>query len=221
MKSVIFDLDGTLADTSGDLIAAANACFQGLGHRDLLDPISDQEVAFNGGRAMLRLGYSRLDANWDEADIDAQYPNLLDYYADNIDVYTKLYQGVEPCLDRLSASGFALGICTNKPAGLAEILLNRLGIRDRFAAMLGADSLRVRKPDPEHLFATIRQLGGALDQSVLIGDTITDRKTAENANIPCVLVTFGPKSRDVVAMQPEALLDHYDELPDVLRKLGL
>ncbi|MFT4715024.1 MAG: phosphoglycolate phosphatase, partial [Paracoccaceae bacterium] len=86
MKSVIFDLDGTLADTSGDLIAAANACFRELGHGDLLDAAADQEVAFNGGRAMLRLGYSRLPTTWDEDDVNAQYPRLLEYYAEHIDV---------------------------------------------------------------------------------------------------------------------------------------
>lgn len=221
MKSVIFDLDGTLADTSGDLIAAANACFRELGHGDLLDAAADQEVAFNGGRAMLRLGYSRLPTTWDEDDVNAQYPRLLEYYAEHIDVFTVLYPGVERSLDLLAGSGFALGICTNKPAGLAEILLARLGIRERFGAMLGADSLPVRKPDPEHLFATIHELGGHADRSVLVGDTITDRKTAQNANIPCILVTFGPKSRDVIAMNPEALLDHYDDLPNVVSNLNL
>ncbi|MFT4717682.1 MAG: phosphoglycolate phosphatase, partial [Paracoccaceae bacterium] len=177
--------------------------------------------AFNGGRAMLRLGYSRLPTTWDEDDVNAQYPRLLEYYAEHIDVFTVLYPGVERSLDLLAGSGFALGICTNKPAGLAEILLARLGIRERFGAMLGADSLPVRKPDPEHLFATIHELGGHADRSVLVGDTITDRKTAQNANIPCILVTFGPKSRDVIAMNPEALLDHYDDLPNVVSNLNL
>jgi phosphoglycolate phosphatase len=221
MKSVIFDLDGTLADTSGDLIAAANACFQRLGHGKMLDPVLDQEVAFNGGRAMLRLGFSRLGVGWSEGDTDAQYPQLLENYGNKIDVYTKLYDGVVPMLDQLAAEGFGLGVCTNKPAALAETLLARLGIRGHFGAMLGADSLCVRKPDPEHLFATIRALGGQMDQSVLIGDTITDRKTALNAKIPCVLVTFGPKSRDVVAMNPDALLEHYSDLPNVLTRLNL
>jgi phosphoglycolate phosphatase len=221
MRSVIFDLDGTLADTSGDLIAAANACFQGLGHNAMLDPVADGETAFNGGRAMLRLGFSRLDATWDEADVDAQYPLLLASYAENIDVFTKLYDGVERALDQLAQEGYGLGVCTNKPAALAEILLARLGIRDRFEAMLGADSLTVRKPDPEHLFETIRRLNGSNAQSVLVGDTMTDRNTARAANIPCILVTFGPKSRDVEAMAPEALLEHYDQLPEVLGRLNL
>jgi phosphoglycolate phosphatase len=219
MKTVIFDLDGTLADTSGDLIAAANACFQGLGHGDLLDAAQDQETAFNGGRAMLRLGFSRLNTRWSEADIDAQFPRLLDHYGQNIDVFTTLYDGVIPALDRLTAAGAILGVCTNKPAGLADTLLARLGIDDRFTAMLGADSLPVRKPDPEHLFETIRRAGGDLNNAVLIGDTMTDRKTAAAANIPCVLVTFGPKGRDVRAMNPEALLHHYNDLIPVLNTL--
>lgn len=216
MRSVIFDLDGTLADTSGDLIAAANACFRRRGAGDLLDPVRDMETAFNGGRAMLRLGLSRLEQPWSEAEVDADYHYLLDYYGNNIDHHTKLYDGALAALDRLASAGMALGVCTNKPEALAEILLTRLGIRDRFGAMLGADSIAVRKPDPEHLLETIRRLGAGPEHSVLIGDTITDRDTAAAADVPCILVTFGPKSRDVAAMKPEALLDHFDDLTGVL-----
>lgn len=216
MQTVIFDLDGTLADTSGDLIAAANACFRRLGHGDMLDPVNDQLTAFHGGRAMLRLGFGRLDRPWGEAEVDGQYAYLLDYYRENIDVFTKLYDRVVPALDRLAAKGMPLGVCTNKPEDAAEILLARLGIRDRFGAMLGADTLPVRKPDPEHLFETIRRLGGTSPNSVLVGDTMTDRKTARAADIPCILVTFGPEGQGVSRMQPEGLLDHYDDLDQVL-----
>lgn len=220
MRNIIFDLDGTLADTSGDLIAAANACFRHLGHGDMLDPTRDALTAFHGGRAMLRLGFKRVDQPWSEAEVDAQYPRLLEHYAENIDVFTKLYDGVLPALDRLSQNGALLGVCTNKPEGLAETLLNRLNIRDRFGAMLGADTLKVRKPNPEHLLETIRRLGGSPDHSVLVGDTDTDRKTATAAGIPCILVTFGPEGRGVARMNPEALLDHYDQLDHVLADIG-
>jgi phosphoglycolate phosphatase len=221
MKTVIFDLDGTLADTSGDLVAAANACFHGLGHGDLIDPVADQEVAFNGGRAMLGLGFSRLDENWTEADVNSQFDNFVASYEANIDTHTVLYDGVAPVLARLATDGYGLGVCTNKPTYLAEILLERLNIRHHFGALFGVGCLPVRKPDPEMLFATIRALGGAPERSVLVGDTITDRKTSENAGIPSILVTFGPASRDVVAMKPEGLLDHYNDLPDLLKHLNI
>lgn len=218
MKNVIFDLDGTLADTSADLIAAANACFIGLGQGALLDPVKDAKTGFAGGRAMLRLGFSRI-GTVDEAAIDAQFPLLLEHYADHIDVHTRLYDGVEAALDELAARGYRLGICTNKPVGLAETLVARLGIRDRFAALLGADSLPVRKPDPQHLWQTIDDLGGARKRSALIGDTITDAHAAANANVPCVLVSFGPEGSGVQDMQAAALLDHFDDLPDLMDQL--
>jgi len=218
MKNVIFDLDGTLADTSADLIAAANACFVGLGHGALLDPVKDAKTAFAGGRAMLKLGFSRIGGGA-EAETDRQYPLLLAHYADHIDTHTMLYDGVEAALDELAARGYRLGICTNKPVGLAETLVSQLGIRDRFGALLGADSLPVRKPDPQHLWQTIDDLGGARGRSVLIGDTITDATAAANAAVPCVLVSFGPEGSGVQEMQAAALLDHYDDLPDLMDQL--
>ena len=219
MKSVIFDLDGTLADTSADLIAAANACFEGLGQGKPLDPVADALTAFHGGRAMLRLGYQRVQQDWSENLVDAQYPVLLDYYADHIAVHTTLYPNVVPVLEELRRRGYALGICTNKPEGLAETLMGQLGIRDMFGALLGADTLPVRKPDPEHLWETIRRVGGNLGRSALIGDTDDDRSAARNANVPSVLVTFGPSGRAIEALQPEALLNHYYELPDLADRL--
>lgn len=219
MKSVIFDLDGTLADTSADLIASANACFVALGHGELLDPVSDAQTAFAGGRAMLRLGLSRLAADWSEEDVDREFPNLLEFYGNNLSRHTVLYPNVEPVLALLADQGYALGICTNKPEGLAEDLVQELGIRSYFQALLGADTLPVRKPDPEHLLETIRRVGGSQTRSVLIGDTITDRDAAKNADVPCVLVTFGPTGRDVANLAPTALLDHYDHLPDLVSGL--
>lgn len=215
MRTVIFDLDGTLADTSADLIGSANSCFRGLGLGNLLDPLADAATAFAGGKAMLRLGFSRV-SGFDEAEVTRQYPVLLAAYEADIDTHTTLYPGVIDAVDRLRVAGTVVGICTNKPEGLAETLMTRLGVRDMFGALVGADTLPTRKPDPAPYFETVARLGGAVGRSVLIGDTVTDRKTAAAAGVPSVLVTFGPSGRGVEALKPEALLDHYDDLDVVL-----
>jgi phosphoglycolate phosphatase len=219
MRVAVFDLDGTLADTSADLIAAANAAFADAGLGRPLDPAADRATAFAGGRAMLRLGFARLEADWGEAEVDRHYPALLEHYRQALDVHTRLYEGVEPALAALADAGWRLGVCTNKPAALAEDLLGRLGVRGRFQAMLGADSLAVRKPDPRHVLETISRAGGLATRSVLIGDTVTDREAARAARVPCVLVSFGPEGREVERLAPEALLDRYADLPALLERL--
>ncbi len=212
MRTAIFDLDGTLADTSADLIAAANACFVDAGF-ELLDPVADRAVAFGGGRAMLR---ARID---DEELVNQLYPVFLEHYADGIVRETRLYPGVAGALAKLARQSWKLGVCTNKPAYLAEILLKELGVRHCFAAVLGVDSLPVCKPDPLHLWETIRLCGGSRQHAVMIGDTKTDRDTAKNAGVPCVLVTFGHGVDPVVELKPDALLDHFDDLPGLLADL--
>jgi phosphoglycolate phosphatase len=219
VKTVVFDLDGTLADTSGDLIAAANACFRDMGEGDVLVHAEDAGTALRGGRAMLTLGMQKLGRADDAATIDRYYPMLLEAYGRDIDTHTIIYPGAMDAVAALKAAGYRVAICTNKPEALAELLLTRLGVRDAFGAMLGADSLDVRKPDPEHLFETARRAGGDPAQCVLIGDSDTDRKTAKAAGVPCVLVTFGPSGEDMAALEPEALLDDFADLPEVIERL--
>lgn len=216
MRAVIFDLDGTLADTSGDLLAAANATFGAEGHGPPLTH-SDAGVALKGGRAMLRLGASRLGLGWNEDEISARYQPLLDAYEGAIDLHTKLYPGAVAAIEALRREGIAVGICTNKPDYLAEKLLANLGIRDLFGAMVGSTTLPVRKPDPAPLHLAIETLGSRANAACLIGDTDTDRLTGRAAGVPVVLVTFGPGGESVRALEPEALLAHYDALgPTVL-----
>ncbi len=222
MRTVIFDLDGTLADTSGDLIAAANAAFRGLGLDDMLDPVTDAGLAMTGGgRAMLRLGFKRLANGMGEAEVEAGYPLLLAAYAENIDRYSSLYPGTEAAIEGLRCAGYAVGICTNKPEALADQLLAALGVRALFGSLVGADTLPVRKPDPAPLHEAVTRVGGDPDRAVLVGDSVTDRETARAAGMRSLLVTFGPSGRDVAGLEPEGLLDHYDDLgPAVARLIG-
>ncbi|MBO9473636.1 HAD-IA family hydrolase [Shimia sp. R10_1] len=218
MKTVIFDLDGTLADTSGDLIAAANFCFREMGYGDVLWPETDAGVALRGGRRMLTEGLKRVGA-LDEATITAYYPVLLEAYGGAIAEHTLLYDGAMEAVAQLSAQGYGVGICTNKPEGLAQQLLEALGVRDAFGALVGADTLPVRKPDPAPLAETVRRLGGHPAKTLLVGDSDTDRNTAKAAGVPSVLVTFGPSGEDMAALEPEALLHDFASLPQVVETL--
>ena len=221
MRVAVFDLDGTLADTSADLIAAANGALSEAGVGVRLDAMRDRAAAFAGGRAMLRAGLARLGPPADEAEVDRLYPRLLELYGLGLAVQNRLYDGVGVALDRLAARGWALGVCTNKPEGLARALIGALGLGGRFAVLLGADSLPWRKPDSRHLLETIARAwrgagaGGA-------GRGHRDRQDAARAaGVPCVLVGFGPEGDAVAALAPAALIAHFDGLPEVLERLVL
>lgn len=218
MRTVVFDLDGTLADTSGDLLAAANACFRDMGEGDVLSVETDAGTALRGGKAMLTLGLTRI-GRMDQATVEKYYPVLLEAYGAAIDTHTVMYPGAMEAVGVLSDMGYGVGICTNKPERLAEQLMASLGVRDAFGALVGADTLPVRKPDPLPLAETARRLGGDPAQTVLIGDSVTDRETARNAGVPSVLVTFGPSGEDMAALEPEALLQDYADLPALVQAL--
>ncbi|WP_435167370.1 HAD-IA family hydrolase [Falsirhodobacter sp. 1013] len=217
MRTVVFDLDGTLADTAADLLASANACFRALGHGDPLVMATDSGTALRGGRPMLRLGFERVGIDWTEVDVEDQYPLLLDYYGQAIAVHTKLYPGAAEAVEQLRRDGHATAICTNKPEGLAETLLTTLGVRDLFGSLIGADTLSERKPHPSPYLEAVRRVGGTT--SMLVGDTETDFLTARAAGVPVALVTFGPEGRGVERLEPDALLESYADLGRVVASL--
>lgn len=219
MRTVIFDLDGTLADTSADLIEAANNRFRALGYGDLLDPVADAATAFQGGRAMLRLGFGRIEAVANEVLVEREYHPFIEAYAGCLSNSTAFYPGAIEAVKDLISMGYKVGICTNKPAALAEQLMQDLGARDLFGSLVGADTLPVRKPDPAPYLAAVDRAGGSLKQSVLVGDTITDRKTATAAGVPVILVTFGPDGDNVKNLEPDALLPDYSQLIERVQHL--
>lgn len=167
---------------------------------------------------MLTAGLKRLGA-YDVAKVDVYYPVLLEAYGAAISEHTVIYPGAMEAVEALKSLGFGVGICTNKPEALAHQLLTDLGVISAFGALVGADTLPVRKPDPAPLVETARRLGGDPKQSLLVGDSDTDRNTAKAANVPSVLVTFGPSGEDMAALEPEALLDDYAALPSVVQAL--
>ncbi|MGP1357774.1 MAG: HAD-IA family hydrolase [Roseicyclus sp.] len=218
-RTVIFDLDGTLADTAGDLIASANAALAAMGHPPGLVPGRDDATAFRGGRAMLALAAARLGLPDPEGIVERGYPLLLEAYGAALDVHTRLYPGAAEAVLRLRDGGLALGICTNKPEALALRLLEALELSALFDAVVGADTLPVRKPDPAPYRAAVERAGGDVARSFLLGDTETDRRTARNAGVPCALVTFGPEGAGVARLKPEALLSHFDDLDALVDRL--
>ena len=222
MRGAIFDLDGTLADTAADLLGAANAVLAPRG-LPLLELARDKSFAGRGGRSMIRRSFSLMETPPVEAEIEAiaddLYPGLLRAYEGRLAEETRLYDGVLGCLDALEAAGWRLGVCTNKPERLALLLLDSLGVLERFGAVLGADTLDVRKPDPEHLHETARRIGARSDLCVMLGDTLTDLQTAQAAGVPCVLTSFGFSAEPLDQLAPDAVVHHYDEIAPVLELL--
>ncbi len=218
--TVIFDLDGTLVDSAPDLTTALNAT---LGTLDLA-PISDGEVRHmvgHGARKLIERGLEAHARPMDSAGVDKLCDIFIDYYADHVADRSRPFPGVVATLQWLKARGVKLGVCTNKPEGLAKQLIRTLDLDQFFPAraILGGDSLKVKKPDGRHIIATVEALDGDLDRSVMVGDSAPDRNAARDAGIPAVLVSFGYTPVAAALLEPEAVIDHFTELPAALTRV--
>ncbi len=219
MRGLIFDLDGTLADTAADLLGAANIVLERAGLPQL-DRVTDRSVAGRGGKAMIRTSLARAGRGPEDPMVESLYPPLLEAYEARLAEETRLFDGVERALDRSAGEGWRLGVCTNKPERLAHLLLDRLGVHGRFGAILGADTLPVRKPDPEHMAETARRIGADPARTIMIGDTRTDLDTARALGVPCILTSFGFAAEPLADLAPDATIDHYDELDDAVAQVA-
>jgi len=213
---VVFDLDGTLADTAPDLAAALNHSLVRMG-RTTIPEDSVRHMVGHGARALLQKGLSAT-GEMTEALVEEGFPIFLDYYGDHISDRSQVFPGVEQALDELSAMGVKLAVCTNKLEGLSRRFLDAIGWHDRFDALVGGDTVSVRKPDPGPLLEAIARCGGG--RAAFVGDSITDTTTGKNAGILTVAVTFGFSDRPPAELGADRLIDHFDALIPALRSLG-
>jgi phosphoglycolate phosphatase len=208
---LVFDLDGTLADTADDLVATLNAILA----REGAPPVANADA-----RNMVGLGARRLIVDGFRADgrevsperLETLFHDYLAIYEANIAVHSKLFPGVIESLDRFAAAGFDFAICTNKSERPALKLMDALGVSHRFRAICGQDTFAWSKPDARALLSTIERAGGDPTRTVMIGDSKTDISVARNAGVPVVAVDFGYTEVPVRELSPDVVISHFDDL---------
>jgi phosphoglycolate phosphatase len=216
--TIVFDLDGTIVDTAPDLLSATNHALGLVG----LEPVTIEELhpfIGRGSMAMIEAGLGFRGKNVVKTERRRLHDAFLAFYADNVAVGSRPFEGVPELLDQLLADGARLAVCTNKFEALSKLLLVELGLADRFKAIAGRDTFAVCKPDPGHLTGVIAMAGGRAGRAVMVGDSDVDIATAAAANVPSIGVTFGYTLRPVRELGPGAVIDHYREFPAALAKV--
>ena len=218
MKAIVFDLDGTLIDSAPDLHAAANRMLGDLGR----PPLTLERVAGFVGNGVPALVARCLDATGGPADdFDSALARFRKHYARAPAQLTRPYAGVEPTLERLAASGVALGICTNKPPEFAVTILKELGLMRFVGALVGEGTVPQLKPDPAPLLHCLDRLGADETSALYVGDIEIDAETAFRAKVPFALFSGGYLRESVDAFEPVYVFDHFDDLSDyVLQGVG-
>ena len=211
-----FDLDGTLLDTSGDLAAAVNHALASV-DRPALTVEQVKPMIGGGARHMLKQGLTAT-GGYDESMLDTLHATLLAYYEANICVLTRPYPGVVDALDALAAKDVTLGIVTNKIERFARTVLGELGLIDRFACILGGDTMSESKPSPMPIHEMVRQCGGG--RAAFVGDSIFDIQAGQAAGLPTVACSYGFLMQPVGDLGADAVIDGFDALIPTLERLG-
>ena len=211
LPTVVFDLDGTLADTAADLIGTLNVILE----RERAPAIAvdrARDVVGAGARAMIQRGLALDGRTVSDERLGDLFRDFLDHYGQNLALRTRLFPGAEEALRRLAAAGYRLAVCTNKVEEHSVQLLEALGVAPLFGALCGRDSLPYTKPDPRDLTGTIERAGGDPRHAIMVGDSRTDIDTARNAGLPVIGVTFGYTDVPVRDLGPDVAIDHFDAL---------
>jgi phosphoglycolate phosphatase len=216
--TIVYDLDGTLADTAEDLVATLNWL---LG-REGLQPLKVETAGSllgAGARALIKRGFAASGKTLDPQAIEAMFTDYLKYYNAHIAIRTRLYPGVDNALAAFARAGWRQAVCTNKIEVSAKLLIAKLGITERFAFICGQDTFGVGKPDAKPLLMTIAATGGARERAIMVGDSGTDIQTARAAGVPVVAVDFGYADVPVAELGPDRVISHFDQLVDACNAL--
>jgi phosphoglycolate phosphatase len=217
--ALIFDLDGTLADTAPDLLGATNAVLAARG-RALLDLGHLRHMVGFGAKALIAQAMEASGAPVSEDEMPVLVEIFLAHYRAHIADGSRLFPQVAETLGALKAQGARLGVLTNKPQELTDLLLPRLALDGLFAAVYGAGRKAYTKPDPR-IFQDVAKDVSEGGPAVMIGDSITDLNTARAAHVPCILMSYGFTPVPASELGADLVLDEMAQLPQALRDLKL
>jgi len=218
-----FDLDGTLVESHRDLAPAVNHALEQAG-RPPVEVEVVRDLIGGGTAAMLRRALERTGGMLPPDAFEQRLGDVLAWYETHIVNETVPYPGCLAALDALAARGCTLAVVTNKIENFAVKLLEELGMADRFAVILGGDTLGPgrAKPAPDMIEEAIRlcREGGARQgRFAMIGDSSFDVRAAKAAGVPAVAVSFGYNDMPMEDLGADAVIDHYDDLVGALERL--
>jgi phosphoglycolate phosphatase len=215
---IVFDLDGTLVDTAPDLINALNFILA----REGLPPVplhSARTMIGAGARKLIERGLESEDRNVSPAELARLTDDFINYYAEHIADASRPFDGLETALDDLKSRGHRFAVCTNKLEWLSKRLLDRLNLSERFAAICGADTFGVAKPDPTILRQTVARAGGEMSSTIMVGDAGPDVGVARRAGVPVIGVSFGYTEVPILDLKPDRVIDRMSELRAAIESL--
>ena len=218
-RFVVFDLDGTLVDTAPDLINALNFILA----REGLAPVpmhAARSMIGAGARKLLERGLELEGRTISLAELDRLTGDFISHYAEHIADVSRPFDGLEAALDDLTSQGYRFAVCTNKLEWLSKRLLDRLNLSPRFAAICGADTFGVSKPDPAILRQTVARAGSELSSAIMVGDAGPDVGVARRAGVPVICVSFGYTEVPVADLKPDRVIDHMRELRGAVESLA-
>ena len=217
--TIVFDLDGTLIDTAPDLVDTLNVVFAREGW-----PPVPYETARNtiggGARMMIARGIAAEGIAIAPAKLEQLFVDFIAHYTEHLADRSRPFPGLTDALDVLAAGGCRFAVCTNKLERLSVRLLKQLKLADRFATICGQDTFGIQKPDPEVLRRTVTAAGGSLPHAIMIGDSVTDIRTARAAGIPVIAVDFGYCERPVYELGPDRIISHFAQLRSAIAAIS-
>ena len=220
--TILFDLDGTLADTAPDLLTAHNHVMKKFGYQTKnIDEIRNyvgHGAAVMIGKSIWSSARKELSKISDQKIKDDMTSEFLNFYKENIVVKSKLINGVYEFLKWAKSNNISMGVCTNKQENLAVDFLRKIKIYDFFEYVAGRNTFDYCKPDPRHLTNTIEIMNGDIKKSIMIGDSENDAEAAKAAGIPMILLQDGYTEKKVNQIYHNHLIKNFVGLEKIISK---
>ena len=214
--TILFDLDGTIIETAGDLMAAHNHVMKKFGHKEKnLNDI--KKLAGKGAWIMMQRSFK--EEIKDKELKKKMTEEFLDFYSKNINKESKPKEGLINFLDWAKSINVSLSICTNKQEALSKDLIRKLNLSKYFDFIAGSDTFDFNKPDPRHLTNVIDIVGGERAKSVMIGDSEVDSEASYNAQLPFVLVEDGYTEKNIYEIRHDFKIKNFHFLREIIEKL--